>query len=388
MRFKVSSFIVVLLYLSLFRIFWFPDVVNQGIKVVALLFVLLYIIPKIKKKKILNEVVIVSALFVISSIIAYNQNNISYRNVINAAIYVGLICALHYCLQFFYEDENTDTLFRTFYRMTWGYCLLSIFDIVRLFSLKSGSVYYFVGNKFSTSYHFMFLTILFYYINKEIIEKTFRKKVQLLLMCLLSLSIAVLTECSTAVVGMFFLTVLLFLPTGIQEILKKPHLVLAFLAAINLLMFASDFLVRSEWWQHIVVDVLGESSTMTGRTIIYPYIERIIRGNLLWGYGYGNMEVVNVVGFGNAQNGLMQMMIDFGLIGTVGFCYLIYSNCRKSGNWAFYCMIYTLILCSGVEICFRHLFFTVLLMYSCMPEHIERNLSKRNKTAFVAIRRK
>ena len=379
MKIRISHLIVVLLYISLFRNYWFPDSFNQFLKIMTLVLVGVYIFPKTRKKTLINECLFVSFLFVLSSIVAYYNNNISFRNVINCIIYVGIICALYYCLLYFTKSEKSAEFFDIFYRMTWIYCSLSIVDIIRFGTMSDKLVYYFAGNKFSTCYHFMFLIILFYYKNKDLILKRIINKVQFLLLCLTSILVPIATDCSTAIVGMFFLIILLILPTHLQDLLKKPQFVFIFLVTINALIFASDFLLQSTWWQHIVVDILGESSTMTGRTIIYPYIQTIIRGNPWWGYGYGNLEVLNVVSFGNAQNGLMQTIIDYGVIGTVGFCYLIYANCKKIGNWSFYSLIYTLILCSSVEICFRQLFFTVVLMYGYMPESFNR-LEKKSNT--------
>ena len=41
------------------------------------------------------------------------------------------------------------------------------------------------------------------------------------------------------------------------------------------------------------------------------------------GWGYGSPVVSEVVGYGNAQNGIMELLVRYGIVGTVGFLLVI-----------------------------------------------------------------
>ena len=56
---------------------------------------------------------------------------------------------------------------------------------------------------------------------------------------------------------------------------------------------------------------------MTGRTPIYDCLELLINEKPVFGWGYGNTAVMALVGYGNAQNGIAELMVNYGAFGVL-----------------------------------------------------------------------
>ena len=114
--------------------------------------------------------------------------------------------------------------------------------------------------------------------------------------------------------------------------------------------------------QYFITKILGEDSSLTGRTRIYAYLTEIILKNPIWGYGHQNTIVEKIVGFGNAQNGTIKFLIDYGAIGLCAFIALVVitfyrlgktSRSVKEKAYSFVVLITTLFICSIVEVSFN-----------------------------------
>ena len=91
------------------------------------------------------------------------------------------------------------------------------------------------------------------------------------------------------------------------------------------------------------------------------------------GYGYFNNAVSNVVSFtGNAQNGILKILVDSGAVGLIGYAGSIYFGLKNNKEhndrqlWPLYAFIYTMIAASLVEINLTHMivFLTVSVIYA------------------------
>ncbi|MEC0304947.1 O-antigen ligase family protein [Terribacillus saccharophilus] len=78
-----------------------------------------------------------------------------------------------------------------------------------------------------------------------------------------------------------------------------------------------------------VLEGLGRDSTLTGRTLIWDSLFEIIRQNALFGFGYDTFWTYNnylrsqvAINVGGAHNGLIELVLNFGIIGTMWFLVL------------------------------------------------------------------
>ena len=89
--------------------------------------------------------------------------------------------------------------------------------------------------------------------------------------------------------------------------------------------------------QFFIVEILNEDLTLTGRLEIYDNDLEIISKKLFLGYGYGNSHDVmyDAIKAPNTQNGLLECVLNFGVLGTFILLLIIYNvfkNYDKNKN--------------------------------------------------------
>lgn len=70
---------------------------------------------------------------------------------------------------------------------------------------------------------------------------------------------------------------------------------------------------------------------MNARVRIYSILMNIINKKYWWGYGYNTLIVKEQL-YSNAQNGLLHIMVQFGVIGVVALvfmCFMVTRNRNK-----------------------------------------------------------
>lgn len=76
---------------------------------------------------------------------------------------------------------------------------------------------------------------------------------------------------------------------------------------------------------------IGKTGNILSRTLIYKNLAEIIERKPLIGYGYGSAIVSRYFG-PNAQNGLAQVMIYTGILGTFLMLLITFYCCKAGGK--------------------------------------------------------
>lgn len=105
--------------------------------------------------------------------------------------------------------------------------------------------------------------------------------------------------------------------------------------AVALIPVAVYFAIDSD----VILDVLGKDRSLTGRTLIWPYVIDAIRERPIFGWGFSAfwspvnpsaLEITREVGFGfsitSAHNGLLGLLLQIGVIGTALFLFIWLRN--------------------------------------------------------------
>lgn len=364
-RFDWLTAALVAIYFAVFKLVCIPKVLQQGLKVCCVFFVLLFLVTNLKGKDCKHPSALFCFMVVVSSIAGYLAGYVDSSNCVDALFYAICLYALALLVSTCNRRGRLDTFISVFFWMTVGYCALSLVFIAKIGTADGTLLYYFAGNKFSTSYYFVMLACLMYI--KLYRGGTSRKLIVLVTASfgLLALFVAHTVYCSTAVVMSAFVIVFAFLPQKIQRILENPVIVLVAMALAGvILIFLSQFL-QMPLVKHFVVDVLGENLTLTGRDLIYSNLQTVIGGSPVFGYGYGNAAVAMYVGYGNAQNSVMETLVNYGAVGLFAVFYMVWSSTR--GNkpawaWGAFILLYAMIAGSVVEITYNHYFFIALMV--------------------------
>ena len=127
-------------------------------------------------------------------------------------------------------------------------------------------------------------------------------------------------------------------------------------------MFAT-WLLQFESFQYILVNILKEDITLTGRVQIFASIQQAFTLSPWIGLGYGNSMVVShyFTGALNSQNGLIDLFIQVGFLGVFTFIALLYNVSKKIASntelrYPLAVLIYTAIVISMAEIPFKFIF--------------------------------
>ena len=112
--------------------------------------------------------------------------------------------------------------------------------------------------------------------------------------------------------------------------------------------------------QQIIVNVFNKSSNMTGREKLYDVVLLLVADKPILGYGY-NSDIFRVMfGYGNAQNGVFNIVIQAGIVGTVFYFGAMYIALRtKTKNmdlYAFFVFLYAMAVGSAIEINLGNIF--------------------------------
>lgn len=242
---------------------------------------------------------------------------------------------------------------------------------------------YFVGTKFDVVYMHMNMMALFF--TRLKLRRKGKKNVRLpaillLLALILNVIISIRVDCNTGLLGSAALVFGIYVCDRWETICRKwlcsPRL-------FGLIAVLSATFVSYVFWilerpivQYIIVDKLGRSLNLTGRTDIYRMFPTVMRDHWMWGFGVGNSYPVCVREFGytDVQNSVLQWVLQIGVPATAAmivlFCFII-SYCRRMKSphhvMPMLVLIYVYLLLGTVEITMNSnfwLFMIILLLLS------------------------
>lgn len=226
---------------------------------------------------------------------------------------------------------------------------------------------YQIGNKFYLCYSNIFLATV-YLLRYPLELKNHRRYIKILLLVTFLLSIK--TGCSTMIIGTLFYYMLTFVVKGEKlQFLYRPstYIVGIFICDILFFLFVT-WIMTLPIVQYIVVDVLGEDLTLTGRLSMYEKLGEVLTECPLYGFGIGNAPLTTFMyGVGeNAQNGLFNMFIESGFIGTTAYLIAAILLIKHTEGNHFYfpiiAFIYMMLLLSTIEVTFTTYFTAIMIM--------------------------
>lgn len=209
---------------------------------------------------------------------------------------------------------------------------------------------YLIGDKFLLAYMNMLCFALLYW--------RFPSVQSLILFGTISLFVCSVIECSTGVTGTIIMIVVIALSYPVRVVPAGRFFLPATTVVLAVVAVAFTGLLTWGPFGHFITNFLGESSDLTGRTMIYPVLMSLFLKKPLFGYLTGNgasQAVTAACGAADAQEGLFHILLTNGLMGVVLFlimeCTALRDACsmrrREQGVYAF---IFAMTACSVVEI--------------------------------------
>ena len=266
-------------------------------------------------------------------------------------------------------------------------CVTDALIIAGVSHVIDGEVVYLCGNKFGVAYMHLIFLALQMSSNEFIHRSKIRYTLSWILMCAGSGLICLMVDCTTGVVGSVFMMISMFTLKRVQKLMIRPTAFLVFFIAVNFLIVGTRVFFSGSSISNLLIDIFNDDFTMLGRYRIYDKISMIISQKLFLGYGYNSSIVEEIVGFGNAQNGILHIWVQYGIFGALAFlliCVTAIKNIEIRLNTIFpiLLMVYIFVVISTIEINFSNEFFLLLsLLYT--PKTLEVHHEIQRNTANI-----
>lgn len=355
-----SIFLILLFHASFITLPYWNNYYNFKYLIILIVGIFLIFRCNVFKKCEFQKINIILVMYLIMVVISsyINRFNVLSRNVfLSSIVFAVVIIEVFLLFEYFSIKGRTETFINTLFYLLLMYLIIT--DIIMILfptlHIQKG-MYYFIGNKFLVSYLHLQLIVL--YLQKHSHERKMStlKKIPLILLCSITLFICIYVECSTGVIGIFLLLILYCIEKKYPMFLKNPKtlFIILFISCSTLLLF-SDVLKFGPV-RYFIEEILNEDITLTGRMVIYSKINTILSDHLLFGYGFGSSfdVIMNTIGAPNTQNGVLEIILEQGLISFFLMMILVYVVFKKNKknlkvNYSLI-MVYIFLILSSIEI--------------------------------------
>lgn len=376
MQISIFSIISILLYATTFINIRYILEYNL-FRDVCIFIVAIYLALNIKKicrkcdKVVLGGLLLFVALLVFSF---YQNIDIAYAHRNGLIIFSISLIELYLCLSINTSAYKAQNLIEVFCRLQ--IIFLTINDILIIVApglrLKYGEIYL-LGDKFTVAYQHLILIGLL--LTRESIRKRkiiLSTKIKVLVLTGLMIYISFLTNSATALVLMPLFLFFLILRTKGHNFIYSRNGYISLLVLSTLFVFFYGAVLSITPVQMLITQVLGKSATLTARTKIYALIPTLLKGKLLWGYGYGTSYnvMISTYQFPNTQNGIMEWVWQGGIFAAIVLLICIWLLLKniKSKNLQFesyrflYAVACVFAVISSIEIVINLQYLTMIVL--------------------------
>lgn len=365
-----SCLIIYLLFIAIFKPYFLPTRLQQVIKLVTIFLCLLLIVTKMKPRKWINISLLYSGIVTFSSYLAYKNNYLSNSTFLDSIFYSVCIYVVYSILELLCTKGYSKDVMKCVLDISGTYAILTFFSLfLPLYVDDSGLEVYLFGNKFLSFYYLLFFMMLFYSIYYKKIKELLIWRILFYVIMLMSLFFAVISKCSTGALAIIVAFILLLFDDKIKKVIVSPIVLLGSMGLSALFPTFMTFIMKNKMINYIVVQVFHESSNLNFRSVIYTnHVFQLIDNSFWFGYGYNNTMMLNRTNqvFSNAQNALLEIMIKYGIIGTIIFLIIVY-YCFKIGSKSesiqgLVYLIYLFVLIGTIEVSYSWLFLFAIFM--------------------------
>lgn len=223
----------------------------------------------------------------------------------------------------------------------------------------------FSRGKFPTAYIFLFYLMFFCMVWKgnRYFPKRWKKSL-FIIQAIGCIGICILIETSTGIIATLLFLMLTLLGKNLIRIIENPFVIVGLIIASMFLVFGLSAILQLPFVQNIIVNVLHEDLSLTGRMELYNLLYPLVMKSGLWGGGFGSYVAATLAyhGWYNAQNGLAEIILKYGFVGGVTFLTLVFISVAgdKSKNIMLYLAIFVFIIVAIVEVPFNNGFIFLL----------------------------
>lgn len=273
--------------------------------------------------KLILLVMLYSFIILFSAVI---NNNITMGMIYTNFVYIGFIIYINYCMKDFKNFINALNILFT---------LLIIYNLILAIFVQSSYMYIgyqgsqkvFVGTFESRNGISMVMipAIAFILIRSEYIYEKVRNKD--ILLCFMVLIIILLSKSSTGFIVGSLLVIYVLLLKKIKIKLNINKLMSIYTIIYTQVVI---FRIQETVFRGFIENTLQKNVTLTGRTLIWDFIMKIIPNSLIFGYGRNDIIAQNAIirDVTEAHNGLLEILLCTGIIGLFVFILILLNAFR------------------------------------------------------------
>lgn len=351
------------IYITIFKAQGLPTYLQYLLQITMLGIVAIYFGFVRRSLNIKNISVIFSGTIIISTLVSYFKGTSTISGVFNSIFYgIGLF--------FFYEiigiwvqRKKIYKLIKVLLIITSIYCLITFVSVLILGNQNSEIVMYFFGGKFVSCYYFLFMLALAYTYYQNRIKRYWRYKIGFVCLNVIVILFSVYINCTTAILLGVLFGILAFVPNVVKVIMRERKVLCLCILGSACILFVLQIILDLPLIQRFIVDVLGKSINLTSRTPIYTrYLLPLISASPVFGYGHSSAILHTFTPYWNAQNGLGEIVLNYGFSGAVAFMTTVWVSVGKNTKnsyfdaWGIYALLYVFCLAAVVEISYDYIF--------------------------------
>lgn len=380
MKIRKDGLLISLLFLLIISSPYIQQTISNFIKLVIEIFilVLIYVVNKKYNKNTMIAILPCILFFISTTYSTYRWSGISTRFV--NSIVTNFAYLLFFYVLYYQCKKDEYYVKKVVYKNILFYTLILDFFVLVTRGKGLGGLsepVYLLGNKFMVSYFHMALLSMM--IDRN--DKVFK----IMLYAIYSIFVCRIADTMTGVLGVLFIfiyQILIKKNTKLYSISTKPTMVLTFFIGLNAIFLLTNTLLQNEMITTFLMKYSHTDTLLSGRLPMYKIVINSIATNKLWGYGINYDIVQKTLTFGNPQNGLLKIFLDYGIIGLILFCLILLKTFNLAHkvksltiNHGLVVFIYGMLFCSLIEINLDSLFFFMLaLLFSCANSCYEKGI--------------
>lgn len=359
---------VALLWIAIFQFYIPNESIYYIYQFVVAGFILIKSLAEIKRTPNYLTAFLYSLTIVISCIV--NKNTILYTQVIRGFTNAVLIVDVFLIFKYYERKRGAEKLFNVLYNMSKLYAIINVLWTVILSitgnlqkAISNESL--FLRGKFPTAYILIFYLMFFCMVwnGKRYLPKNWKKPL-FVIQAIGCIGICEMVQTSTGVLAILIFSILILFGKRVFRFIKNPFVMVGLIIGSMLLPLGLNVILKLPLIQKIIVEILHEDLSLTGRMELYTLLYPLILKAGLWGGGFGSYVAATLKyhGWYNAQNGLAEIILTYGFIGGITFLTLVFHSIAKATNKNIivYLTIFVFIVIAIVEVPFNRVFFLLL----------------------------
>ncbi len=370
MKVKLDVVEVIFLCLTFYEPSIVPHMMFIGFKYLVLLLLLFCNLKSVKREK---GVVFTAAGYGAITIMSSVLNKMAVNTIVASIAYAIQIVDIFIVTEKMIRKYPIKKYLRL---ILWTFLFMAVLTdalmLVVNYDFLDPEEAYFIGNKFVVSYVHCFISALFFvctnttrkmisYSKGKVKVNGFTTRALAYGFTIFSFFICWKVTCSTGMIAIVVLLVMMLIPKKIRGILATGKIMVLGVIIMNILIFGTYSLFTTSFFQSFIQNVLGKSSNMTGRMQIWAIIFEQIKRQPIIGYGYFNSVIETILGYGNPQNGILKLLLDTGILGLVFYAFLAGKSFRMKDSkmlnliYPLIAFMYSMLVVSLAEINLCHM---------------------------------